>query len=103
MPRATRGSTSSRASRQRATPVAAEDGWWRSGARAAKVEDGRLRLDDGPAVDVDLVRAACAAAWAAVDAGEALDAASVPDLVVDAPAGDGTDDGAVHGAPVRDR
>jgi HAD superfamily hydrolase (TIGR01450 family) len=84
-------------------PVAAEDGWWRSGARAAKVEDGRLRLDDGPAVDVDLVRAACAAAWAAVDAGEALDAASVPDLVVDAPAGDGTDDGAVHGAPVRDR
>jgi len=31
---------------------------------------------------VDLVRAACSAAWAAVDAGERLDADSVPDITV---------------------
>lgn len=57
-----------------------EDGWWRCGGRAARVVDDRLELDrEGPA-GIDLVRAACAAAWDAVDAGTRLDAASVPDL-----------------------
>jgi HAD superfamily hydrolase (TIGR01450 family) len=68
-------------------PVQAAEGWWTCGAAAARVADGRLELAAGPAgthgtVGVDVVRAACAAAWAAVDAGEALDPQSVPDLGV---------------------
>jgi glycerol-1-phosphatase len=59
-------------------PVLA-DGWYVSGGAAAQVSGGELRLDGA---GIDLVRAACSAAWAAVDAGEALDAAAVPELTV---------------------
>jgi HAD superfamily hydrolase (TIGR01450 family) len=58
-------------------PVRADD-WYVCGGAAAQVSDGGLRLDGA---GIDLVRAACAAAWAAVDAGETLDAASVPELL----------------------
>lgn len=70
-------------------PVLTDD-WWVCGAAAAQVSDGVLRLGGAPtspsvpaapgAAGIDLVRVACAAAWAAVDAGEALDPATVPQL-----------------------
>lgn len=64
-------------------PAPARDGeWWRCGAGAARVSARRLELS-GPVGSLDVVRAACAAAWDAVDAGEGLDADSVPDLAVD--------------------
>ncbi len=59
-------------------PVPAGHGWWSCGGGAARVSDGVLELS-GPD-DVDLVRAACAAAWSTVDAGGTLDAATVPPL-----------------------
>lgn len=59
-------------------PARADD-WYVCGGAAAQVSDGGLRLDG---TGIDLVRAACAAAWAAVDAGAGLDAASVPELSV---------------------
>ncbi|WP_102508872.1 HAD-IIA family hydrolase [Sanguibacter massiliensis] len=66
-------------------PVA-RDGWWTSRGIAARVTDGRLELDDAhgdaDAEPVDLVRAACAAAWASADAGAPLDPAAVPELAV---------------------
>ncbi|WP_125776670.1 HAD-IIA family hydrolase [Antribacter gilvus] len=73
-----------------------DEGWWVCGEAAAKVSDGGLRLGgrpasgrsargaaapDGHGAGIDLVRVACAAAWAAVDAGEPLDPATVPELV----------------------
>ena len=61
-------------------PTLVHDGWWECGGRAARVLDGVLELDgDGPA-GIDVARAACAAAWAAVDSGIPLDLAAVPDL-----------------------
>lgn len=58
------------------------DGWWVCGAGAAAVRGGTLELRDGAAADpLDLVRAACAAVWAEVDAGRSVDPASVPDIV----------------------
>ncbi|WP_369375550.1 HAD-IIA family hydrolase [Promicromonospora sp. Populi] len=57
-------------------PVLA-DGWHVCNGAAAQVADGGLRLDGS---GIDLVRAACAASWAAVDAGETLDPTSVPAL-----------------------
>lgn len=57
-------------------PVLA-DGWYVCGGASAQVSDGGLRLDGS---GIDLVRAACAAAWAAVDAGHDLDPRSVPEL-----------------------
>jgi HAD superfamily hydrolase (TIGR01450 family) len=64
-------------------PVPAEgaDGWVECQGRAARVVDGVLELDREGPVGIDAVRAACAAAWAAVDAGSALDPTSVPELV----------------------
>lgn len=53
------------------------EGWYVCGGAAAQVSDGGLRLDGS---GIDLVRAACAAAWAAVDAGDTLDVRTVPDL-----------------------
>jgi HAD superfamily hydrolase (TIGR01450 family) len=53
------------------------DGWYVCGGASAQVADGGLRLDGS---GIDLVRAACAAAWAAVDAGHDLDPATVPEL-----------------------
>ncbi len=58
------------------------DGWWRCGSGAA-----RVRLDGDAGVlelagpdDLDLLRTACAAAWAFVDAGGRLDETSVPEV-----------------------
>lgn len=58
-----------------------DDGWWVCRGAAARVVDGALQLRDGGEEAVDVARAACAAAWDAVDAGAVLDAASVPDLL----------------------
>lgn len=72
-------------------PERSADDWWVCGASAARVTGGSLELSpsttetgDGMArrSQLDLVRAACAAAWAAVDAGEAVDPASVPEFAV---------------------
>lgn len=71
-------------------PSTEADGWWTCGRLAARVVDGALDLGrTSPSTrdeQVDLVRAACAAAWGAVDRGQALDATSVPELPVDATA-----------------
>lgn len=62
-------------------PVPTQDsGWWTCGAARASAVDGRLELDGD--VGVDLVRAACAAAWDAADRGVPVDPASVPELEV---------------------
>lgn len=69
-------------------PLVGHDGWWTCRGASARVVDGRLELgrrdDAGDDVEarVDLVRAACAAAWAWVDDGGELDASSVPELDV---------------------
>jgi HAD superfamily hydrolase (TIGR01450 family) len=55
------------------------DGWWRCGESGAQVSTaGALQLagPDG----LDRLRAACAAAWASVDAGGRLDPSTVPDF-----------------------
>jgi hypothetical protein len=65
-------------------PLHGADGWWTVRGASARVLDGRLELGRGATTsvedEVDVVRAACAAAWAAADAGVELDAASVPEL-----------------------
>jgi len=61
-------------------PTEAADGWWECGGRAARVVDGRLELDRQGPSGIDVVRAACAAAWDAVDSGAGLDGSSVPEL-----------------------
>ncbi|QDW63151.1 HAD-IIA family hydrolase [Oerskovia sp. KBS0722] len=66
-----------------AAPTQGPEGWWTCGEAAARVTDGALDLT-GPA-GVDLIRAACGAAWAAVDAGGAVDADTVPELAVGSP------------------
>lgn len=60
-----------------------EDGWWLCRGARAMVADGRLELDGHGAEPLDVVRAACAAAWEAADHGEGLDDTSVPDLPED--------------------
>jgi len=68
------------------TPVRTVDGWWTCRGGAARVIDGRLEWRGVAATvpeRVDLVRAACAAAWAAVDAGGALDPNTVPEFDVE--------------------
>ena len=64
-----------------------EGGWWVSRGAAARVNDGRLELDETQlstdADPVDIVRAACAAAWDSADSGAgAVDPASVPEFAV---------------------
>lgn len=64
-----------------------DEGWWVSRGAAARVVAGRLELDESRLEDgsdaVDIVRAACAAAWDAVDSGTgAVDPATVPDFNV---------------------
>jgi HAD superfamily hydrolase (TIGR01450 family) len=69
-------------------PERSAEGWWVCRGAAARVVDGRLDLHRAPEPGddvVDLVRAACAAAWDAVDSGLTLDASSVPDLGVGEP------------------
>jgi len=65
-------------------PEQSAEGWWVCRDASARVVDGRLEVGrggaDSDAARLDEVRAACAAAWAAVDAGVELDASSVPEL-----------------------
>ncbi|MCK0115938.1 HAD-IIA family hydrolase [Isoptericola sp. S6320L] len=61
-------------------PSEADDGWWRCGERSARVVDGALELDGQGQSGIDVVRAACAAAWSAVDGGAALEPDGVPEL-----------------------
>ena len=63
-------------------PERGPDGWWTCGGAAARVADGSLDLRTDGAAPIDVARAACAAAWSAADAGEPLDPATVPDLLV---------------------
>lgn len=69
-------------------PQRAAEGWWTCGSASARVLDGNLELGRGAGRElddqVDQVRAACAAAWAAVDAGVVLDEQTVPELEVTA-------------------
>lgn len=67
-------------------PTRGSEGWWTCREAAARVSEGVLELGrsaPGTAeAAVDLVRAACAAAWEAADAGVVLDGSSVPELTV---------------------
>lgn len=66
-------------------PAPAEEGWFTCRGAAARVDHGSLELHEapqGPTAAVDLVRAACAAAWAAADRGEQVAADTVPELPV---------------------
>jgi glycerol-1-phosphatase len=57
------------------------DGWWVCRAASARVVGGALELGRGARLDdLDVVRAACAAAWAQVDGGGDVDPVSVPEL-----------------------
>jgi HAD superfamily hydrolase (TIGR01450 family) len=68
-------------------PQRAAEGWWTVRDASARVVDGRLELgrasDTSVEGQVDVVRAACAAAWTAVDDGVELDPTSVPELATD--------------------
>lgn len=68
-------------------PARAGDGWWTCGAASARVVDGALELGRGrhtsDDAQLDLVRAACGAAWAWVDEGGALEPSSVPELAAE--------------------
>jgi hypothetical protein len=62
-------------------PAPRQDGsWWHVGEARAHVVEGRLLVDGGSAID--RVRAACSAAWAAMDAGEKLLVETLPHLGV---------------------
>jgi glycerol 3-phosphatase-2 len=70
-------------------PELATESWWTCGRAAARVVDGDLQLHRGSgdgagdrASEVDLVRAACSAAWAAADSGAVLNPDSVPQIAV---------------------
>lgn len=62
-------------------PERDSEGWWVCREGAARVVDGRLELGRQAGDVVDLVRAACEAAWSWVDEGNELDPDSVPDLI----------------------
>jgi HAD superfamily hydrolase (TIGR01450 family) len=59
-------------------PVKTGDGWWQVEGRAARVTAGRLELDRQGPQGINAVRAACAAAWEAADAGHTLDESTLP-------------------------
>jgi len=59
-------------------PITGPEDWWVCRESAARVRSGELELDGS---GIDLVRAACAAAWAAADDGAPVDPAKVGDLV----------------------
>lgn len=67
-------------------PVLGPEGWWTCRGSAARVTGGRLELDeknrDRTGDEVDIVRAACSAAWSAVDDGIELEESTVPDFAV---------------------
>jgi glycerol 3-phosphatase-2 len=56
------------------------DHWWHVGEARARVTEGQLLLDGGS--EIDRVRAACAAVWAATDAGERVVVETLPHLGV---------------------
>jgi HAD superfamily hydrolase (TIGR01450 family) len=62
-------------------PEPRQDGnWWHVGDARAHVVEGRLLVDGGR--DIDRVRAACCAAWAAADSGEHLLIETLPHFAV---------------------
>ncbi|WP_418277142.1 HAD-IIA family hydrolase [Isoptericola jiangsuensis] len=61
-------------------PQRADGGWWRCGDRAARVVGDGLEVDRQGPQGIDVVRAACAAAWAAADAGSGPAPQGVADL-----------------------
>ena len=62
-------------------PEPRQDGdWWHVGDARAHVVEGQLLVDGG--TDIDRVRAACCAAWAAADAGQKLAVETLPHLGV---------------------
>lgn len=62
-------------------PAPQQDGtWWHVGEARAHVIEGRLLVDGGS--DIDRIRAACSAAWAAIDSGERLLVETLPHLGV---------------------
>lgn len=62
-------------------PEPRQDGnWWHVGEARAHVVEGRLLVDGG--TDIDRVRAACCASWAAADAGQKLLVETLPHLGV---------------------
>lgn len=64
-----------------AHPQPTQDGaWWHVGQARAHVVEGRLMVDGGD--PMDRVRAACAATWAAVDAGQHVMVETLPHLGV---------------------
>jgi hypothetical protein len=63
-------------------PVKGADGWWTCAGRSARVVEGRLQLDDGGPRGIDVIRAACMAAWESADAGIAVDPDSVPEFTL---------------------
>ncbi len=67
-------------------PEKADDNWWVCRGSAARVVSGQLELNvthqDRSGDDVDIVRAACAAAWTAADAGINIDETSVRQFAV---------------------
>jgi len=56
------------------------DGWWVCRGAAARVRDGGIDLSGDGMERVDVVRAACAAAWSVDGSDGALDPSRVPDL-----------------------
>ena len=65
-------------------PERSADGWFTTRGAAARVNEGRLELHETAEVvdPLDLLRSACAAAWAAVDDGLVVASDSVPEFVV---------------------
>lgn len=61
------------------TPTEA-DGWWQVGEARARVTNGHLMVDGTS--KIDRIRAACVAAWAAVDAGHQVVVETLPHLGV---------------------
>ncbi|MEU2200243.1 HAD-IIA family hydrolase [Isoptericola sp. NPDC019482] len=62
-------------------PERSAEGWWTCAGRAARVVDGALELDRQGPHGIDVVRAACAAAWDAADQGVPAAPATVPELL----------------------
>ncbi|MFI2102697.1 HAD-IIA family hydrolase [Isoptericola sp. NPDC019693] len=62
-------------------PEPADQGWWTCAGRAARVVDGALELDGQGPRGIDVIRAACAAAWDAADRGRPAAASTVPELL----------------------
>ncbi len=67
-------------------PKLSDGNWWVCRGSAARISDGRLELNETqqePAGDnVDIVRAACAASWSAIDSGITIDEKTVPEFSV---------------------